>query len=652
MFFTGYRFRSIPRTQELKFEFLNLYSSDLTQDSYVGFSGDYPFLFLLNKSGIFDYANHLVCSPTTKPIDLVGYIDSGTYRYSLNGSPFKGRSPKFTTEVSLTEDFKYFLTEDSGLIFLYGDGLPHTGFLDCFVAQGGASGLNCDISVYHPSISYSILLANNFIPKGTVTGIFNNYSDSEIKIFSSNITLYGDGNNLQFLTGNVTGNVAAGQSLNFNLYDTSDIIRDESYSVKLELVSNIGLIRSDWTVNRISGYSEVYYNLSQSSNNLLISNTFSGISGLNSFSYSGQNESLSNFYNYRAYTSNGLDVVKNLSISLTPVSPLENDPYSYSYISGYYLNSSGLFSGECPQLKVTGYHSVTGIDFVKSGILFSSGCQGDIPFTLQSVDGYGIGGSGLIKGMLKKYLGIYDNDWKFLVTGFQILNSGTGYTQLPIIVPLTGVYSNCYDVPTYFDSEQYTFKKFTGIPVLHSLADWATGETICYNTGDSLYRVSGIAITNPGFGYNSSNYIPLNNFYVTSGTITIPASGIFLFNSGISIYNLSGHWSIETGLTQGTLYQTTGYDLTNEIGTLDNSLVIKINYIPKLGSDDCVTKLTLTSEDEQKVEQFLTGRLVYSSDPELLKKKYLSIADVTFPDDAQIDIFYNPEDLIEWVFTE
>jgi hypothetical protein len=209
----------------------------------------------------------------------------------------------------------------------------------------------------------------------------------------------------------------------------------------------------------------------------------------------------------------------------------------------------------------------------------------------------------------------------------------------------------------------FTFSKFQGVGILENEASALTGIPYFVNTGNSIYGLSGILITNPGSGYDSNIYVPKirvkrqstdplgeggtcsdtqyttkstceaagtcsDNEYTTkescenaSATWTPKVwadggdnfSGEFFLNKSGTTYNFTDVWNIETGLVDSSTSILTGADFK-----LSNYIVNDEEYshTTSLPADHTqfYTALTFNNLD---IDEAIKAKLTISGDGQL-----------------------------------
>jgi len=122
-------------------------------------------------------------------------------------------------------------------------------------------------------------------------------------------------------------------------------------------------------------------------------------------------------------------------------------------------------------------------------------------------------------------------NWK-RITGYEMTNFGTGYTKMPAVFATSGItglhlsagdsyvpwttgyttatdpngYGSGYDVA--YSEDVFVYRKFQAYTEGNSLAAGLTGIPYFVESGNGIYGLSGIIITNPGSGYGPTYQPP------------------------------------------------------------------------------------------------------------------------------------------------
>ena len=283
------------------------------------------------------------------------------------------------------------------------------------------------------------------------------------------------------------------------------------------------------------------------------------------------------------------------------------------------IAGSGRYSGVAPSLEFLTYKNITGVTF-NSNNIFSSGTPSKIPMLFSGYPNeFGAGAAGyFLTEPFQINVGNScsaggDSDgvsWRKIV-GYEMTNFGTGYTKMPMVFAATGHTHDCgngtyeagiiigqggrctdpqYTTEATCDSNNkdwiraedvaysvnvHTLSKFQAEPVGDNLAAFLTGLPHFVSTGDSVYGLSGILITNPGSGYDSNDMIPRvratrHSTDLLGAGVGDDLSGEFFFNKSGTTYNFTDVWNLETGLITSESATMTGSDFKLENYIVNN----------------------------------------------------------------------------------
>lgn len=627
MILTGENILSLPDTHKLRFVWDDVVVSSYAP-VYFGLTGENTSLSFKMESGkVFDPLGRYVYSYRTgSSISIDGIFEGGSFRYGIDDKTVVGRggAPDFTVTGW------YLNTTDDVAI---------------------------QPSFYTPAIDYDIILQSSFAATKFLSGTVINNSEVSFTVKDYSIVYYH--NDRPDFSGYIYGKVPSGSSFGFLLKDTPQLLEDQTFKFYLTLKTNVGDLSKMFTVSRVSGFNGEQHILVEGNEPEPIISVFSGSGGANIFKFQPTSGYEDVFLSYNAYDTNGNDVEKTAKIQFYPVLPTGTGYYTGNYLTGFGVTSSGRYQ-TCPVAKFSGYYHVEDIDFVTSGILMSSGCLGDIPFYGVSVDGFGAGLTGHTLGKTISISGVYDNGTYYVVTGFAIENSGTGYTQAPTVKLQSGAYANCKDVPAYFGSNQWLFEPFDATAVLGADAAYLSGETICFSgSGKNYYQVSGITYTNVGSGYDQTTYVPRMHFERAAGDAFASsgnATGKFYFNTTASVYSQTGFWEVfsgrasETPVAFGGAFMSllSGYTGVMSLGEGENDFVIRVyNRIGDYPSST-VLRLIVTPEAGESVTFDITGQRTYSTDLGHLKKNLVPSGDLIFEQDEELSFFMSNEESVAY----
>lgn len=630
MRFANYTFKSIPQSKYLNFDFKNIILSNLTGVASLAFSGtgsNVGFNFISGK--VYDLNNKYIYSyQPGAPFSLSGYIEARKAVVYLNELRLK-------TNTLSENEYKAFYVNVAG------------------------TELVADVYLKVPQINYSFPSQFYYKPNETFNLSLTNLSDLDFKIYKSTITYPNQSAALSGeLSGQITGIVLRNSTTNFSLKDTSNLLNDKTYPIKIFFDTNFGQFSQNFTGNRVSGFVNLYaFDLRLNPfDRTPIEASYNGVSSLNTFNFSHGTD-----FRYISVSASKYNVSNRqyetgaYYFTFEPFSPLNDAYYDNYYPASITVTNAGLYD-TCPTASFTEYYYVDSLSINSGSILMSTGCTGNIPFIFTTNGTLGAGASGylLINPANNVIIG-YETGHS--ATGYVITSPGSGYTGLINVELNTGIYEDCYDIPVVKSNGGiYPFYPFSASVNVGRNAGYMTGLVICSNnlTGsDSNYNyysnsVSGIWITNPGSGY-SDIFLPHVEFIKSSNeTQEGNAAAIINLNTNSGSYDFYSNWDILTGLNayslQGIpqfaddklflmedssgyfLTENSGSVLTNEIKTCsgsaiylagNNNLFFRIDYN---GSNylNPIVKFKLWNERLYFAECYLSGNTNYSADPYLI----------------------------------
>ena len=538
MLVSGENYVLTPKTSDLSFVYDGFYM-DQVGIVEVGFSGDGNKTSFLSSGGrLLDPSNKFVYTQTPNdPISISGDINSSYYRYYINGN----LSADGRTKPGYNIDKFYINTTD---------------------CQAGLS-----LKMICPPISYKIEFDEKFTAGGTLNGLITNQSNIAFTVLESELV---DDGYVTNYSGYITGLVPAQGTLPFQLYDISDVA-DAHTDATLRLTTTIGSFDHRISTERVSGYFLSNVNLSINPDFLSIRSFFSGSGSHEGFTwlpFIRQEQGYT--INYEVLDAEGNDTDRPLYVSLENVSPTNSGLFTGTYVSSYFvydpnsyyctgenvgcsdtqyttkstceaasetwgplvdickgqIHGSGSYSG-VPHVEFLSYQRVTGIAFNPNNLL-SSNTPDKIPILFSGYPGeLGTGASGYL--LTKELeLNVGGNLLWRTVTGYEMVNFGTGYTKLPAAVVTTGdmrmdqggqssrMYGFTIGSTSSYDEAYneniFTYSKLQASSVGEYQAAYLTGLPFFENTGNSIYGFSGVLITNPGSGYEPTVYKPRLRF--------------------------------------------------------------------------------------------------------------------------------------------
>lgn len=617
MIFSGKNYRTTPNAKEISFSFENLYL-DHSGSASIGFSGEGNVLkFTFLNKRILDFSGNYVSSyETNKPISISGDISKDYYRYFIDDNLF--------ADGRLKNDFK----------------------IQKFIVDSTGCAINVSPSFNCRNISNSFFSQGLMRPSGNFSGYLKNDSDIEFKVFNFTATPRSLNDQNPF-SGVISGNAPPKGKLNFNLIESRGDDLGATSSLFFDLNTNIGLLRFPVEVNRAQGLGSDFHVFS-----LMPIDTevplFLGISGENSFVFSGASGSKLNSLQYVGYDENVSLISKALSISLSPHYPAQSGSYTGSYMTGVEITNSGYYNIP-PFPKFNSYHSLTGISFNKNN-LFMPDCPSVMPF-LFSGDGDRASGSGNF--YLTDYrVGLLDyNDLVFVngqpgnennlwkqITGYSINNNGSGFENkieidiLNIVIDqYSEAYTGCFDVPSVLGFTRYIFSGLDLQAKKHDLANYAYGYSILNGTGATGVR--SVVITNPGSGYNAL-YQPRINFIrnINDGSSEAEpygsnkATADVVLNASGKIFNFFDTWDMSTGeffnelvsFRENSFTGSNSYISSGHLKADQASLFLKMDYRSIDEQNRSIALLKISGVGGLYEEMFITGSVMYSVDSGLL----------------------------------
>ena len=404
------------------------------------------------------------------------------------------------------------------------------------VVDAGSSTAYCDLLFNSNPINYSVNFPSSYNAFGSITGQI--ISDTAFRINSSSFLFYNSNND--FLQNNYSTGLNINSGSNYLVFNDLDSSASEyTNDFYLSLTTPFGDAGGQFSSQRTGISNANILAFSDSASNVYYQTSmFDGYWSGNNFTY------IDNPLTYNlSFSCSNTDAVgnsnnSNLAIKFQPIYPLQNSGYQSQYVTGFNLTNPGLYSG-IPNIAVSQYFYVTGLQNTSS-FLFSSGCSNSL--LVSFTGGSPISGASGYLDLTTVYLsGIYSTG----VSGFKIvkdysgISNGWAYQSAPRFVLPTG--GNCYSLPDYSGIEIAQFKKInSGYASTYMQAGGLTGIVIMTGSG-----VSGINVTNIGFGYSNS-LLPKITF--TGGTpsgnlASSVASGAFLMKQ-TGLYNFNQYWNI------------------------------------------------------------------------------------------------------------
>jgi len=543
MTLTGINYLYLPQVSGFYFDLSNITLSDFNNPVTFSFidksSNSFSFQFL--SGYVYDNSGKIISSCNLSDYQAInGYIGNNILNYQING--IFNKIP-----------------------------LPFNNLNILYISSSSTT-VNCDVSINSNPINYSVSFPNTYNVSGQLVGIIN--SDTNFTVYNPNLLFYN--NSFQLLTPPSSVFTINSGSNSFPLQDVDPVSVSYLNTFSLGLTSSFGDIGGKFSSNR-QVYATNLLTLSDYDSNVYYQDSlFNGSWSGNSFSYSDNplNYNLSFNTIYGDIFGDSLPSI--VSIKYESLYPIDNSGYASSYVTGFNLTNSGLYSGSAPSASFTNYYYVTGLEKANESFLFSSGCSNQILTTFSG--GSPSGNASGYLNLVNVYLsGIYGSGVKNYkaVTNYSALNSGSGYKFSPSIILATG--GSCYSLPDYSGIELGQFKKISGSGSLLSQAGGLYGEVLTSQiTGSggvvTGYRVTGLNLTNIGYGYGSS-YPPTVSFIRSTGDpLTSNASGTLSYKS-TGLYNFTGFWTTTVGSSTLPIYSAGGknyYSGNFQLGQFQN----------------------------------------------------------------------------------
>jgi hypothetical protein len=629
MILTGQNILILPEIKQLTYVFnnLNITSSGLTT---IGF---------YNKSGI----------------QLFGYSLSGRKIFSVN--------PNATRNISSYNENQNIIisgnciTNPNNTGFNYLDHTINGAQINSFTDQINNSfyslqinipigqTMNSDISLTSIPVNYNLSLPSYYIANSETTGTIS--SDTSFWILDSNTTFFNSYQPILSID-SIFAPIDKKNGLSLNLNDQDPGNLDYIVNFQSYIFSNIGQLVISDSIVRTGNFNNVVTQFFGIGNQSQLSGEFDGTWQNNNFTFSDETENLTNNYFYNQTDSAGNTITTaNIFIKFEPVFPLNGQTYTSQYITGFQVLNSGEYLYP-PNVNFSNYYYITGLFQQLSSMLFSSGCTGNIPINFPSQTGANASGYlSLLPILLQNIYGTGMNNYN-IATAYTITNSGTGYINSPIAILNTGIYSNCYDIPSYYGNNLSIFSNFNTSGILSPEASYLTGIVLTTTglvSGGQVtgYLITGLDISNIGYGYDNNYLIPKINFIRQSGdNLTHNATGL-LINKISGLYNINNFWTILTGWTTND-FSPLSSGLSGILTMNRNYFSISINCSGLDNTNNVISKLTLMPSNGPTIIEYITGSKYYNNDPFFLKKK-IDIAQLIFPSGSILDFLTSQNDL-------
>jgi hypothetical protein len=631
MYVTGNTFRLTPETSYMRLSFgsLTFYETGFAEIGVSGNGTSLSFLFSGNRILAPD-RRFIGTYNSGEPFDLEWNINNSDYYYSINAKVIKKNTSRTGFAIQ-----KFFL---------------NTTGLEIYA----------DTKLYCPDIDYSIAFNENFMALERLTGRLSNNSDYHFRVFNTSLIFYNtDGTPL---TGVATGLVPSRSAFTGAFDDASQSAFDSAVQFVVAFDTSIGVLSGAFSSNRVSGLNRVVSNVSTNDSGVLLLATFDGSGNIaNTFTFAQTPSSSLLSYFATSTSLSGESKTKSLTVQLEPVYPVDGATYRSEYVTGFILTAGGEYVYP-PQLNVTGYYFVTGLDWPLHTVLLSSGCSGDLPVRFSGINNSGRFGSGILRSSQVLLSGMFGEGIRnyYLPQSFEMISGGTGYLQAPRAILVTGAYAGCYDVAAAYNSQYLMYRPFSGYGLIGLQAGYLTGEVLVttgFLTGSGFtgtgYIVTGIEVTNVGSGYTTSLSPNISFRRLAGDTLTRNASGYFMMKA-TGLYSFTGSWLLATGISSSDLTAMSGFTGTGFLDAFSRYLTLQVNFTGIDNTEPIVSRLTISLSGANTLVHYVTGAKTYDLSTGYLKKK--NNLELTFTPDAELsfdltqdelDEFYSSDDYID-----
>ena len=555
MQFTGTSVVLLPQVNQFSFSLTGLKVSNTGVVNFQFYdTGTGVFTFLLS-GGIISTNKSISTYNTLEASSISGYYQSGVLNYLVNG--------------------------------IFGQQTVSFNRLNKVAVNSSGTVTNCDLNLSSPQINYTISFSPNYQYFGLLTGTIT--SDTAFPTNTPYLLSYNSNQNLLSANENLI-QVNTGTTL-LRLSDVDESFYEYQNDFYIGLPASFGTIGDNYSSYRSGIINQNVLSFTPSTGNVYAETSlFDGSWSGTKFTYSDNPLVYNLGYNYSNFTFNGIPSASTLTVAFYPLTPQNGSGYQSQYITGLTIATGGDYASP-PTAQFSQYYYVTGLQNSLQSFLFSSGCTGiPVTFTGGSPTS-GASGSLVLKQV--RLSGIYGagvNTFK-IISGYSGISSGLGYQSAPTAVLGTG--GGCYSVPDASGSQTAQFRFSSGLGAIYAQAAGLTGLVL---TSGSLsgYVVTGIQVTNIGFGYSAS-FPPNLTFQRASGdSRTGNASGVFSYKT-TGNYQFNNFWDVSYNLGSGfnSLTEYAGY-FSGSMNVLGNgNVALQINCA-NLDNTSAVSGLLVT----------------------------------------------------------
>jgi hypothetical protein len=413
--------------------------------------------------------------------------------------------------------------------------------LSSFTVTTSASPVWADVSFASSKINYSLNLSPSYKYYDVLTGTLT--SDVAFKTLSPKFTFY-NSNKPLLLSSYDAGISGLSGSTGISFTDIDDDFSEYVNEFFVSIPTTFGDIGGRFKINRTGVSSAPILTLADASGNSYYQTSdFNGEWSGSTFLYQDNVLTYDLGFDYSHTSSVGDPYQAQLSISFMPLQPGNMSGYASQYITGVTMTASGLYSGT-PAFSGAQYYYVTGVQNSLSSFLFSTGCTGNLNVSY-SGGGASSGASGAFILRQVRLSGIYNPGVAYfkMVSGYSGKSLGSGYRNAPTFSISTG--GACYSLPDYSGVELYQFTRATGYGALYAQAAGLMGLVIMSGSA-----VSGVQVTNIGFGYSAAQPPTLGFIRQSGDTGVLNASGVFGYKT-TGIYDFDQFWKASFSFGKG-----------------------------------------------------------------------------------------------------
>jgi hypothetical protein len=440
----------------------------------------------------------------------------------------------------------YYSADEGSVLNYFVDGIFYQQVIGSFeslaslVVSASTSPVLADVNITSNPIYCSLSLDPNYKYYDVLNGLI--YADTAFPTLPPTFTFYNS--NKPLLSGNYSSGIAVNGPTVISFTDIDTDFTEYANEFFISIPTTFGDIGGRFKVNRTGVSSAPILTLADASGNSYYQTSdFNGEWSGSTFSYQDNVLTYNLGFDYSHTSSVGDPYQAELSISFMPLKPGNMSGYASQYITGVTMTASGMYSGT-PAFSGAQYYYVTGVQNSLSSFLFSTGCTGNLNVSYAG-GGASSGASGAFILKQVRLSGIYNPGVAYfkMVSGYSGKSLGSGYRNAPTFSISTG--GACYSLPDYSGVELYQFTRATGYGALYAQAAGLTGLVIMSGSG-----VSGVQVTNIGFGYSAAQPPTLGFIRQSGDTGVLNASGSFGYKT-TGVYDFDQFWKASFSFGEG-----------------------------------------------------------------------------------------------------